>query len=44
VGLAVDGEEGARRVLDLLRAEFDLAMALCGCRTVADIGRDLIAE
>jgi 4-hydroxymandelate oxidase len=43
-GLAVDGEAGVRQVLDLLRAEFDLAMALCGCRTVAEIGRDLIAE
>jgi 4-hydroxymandelate oxidase len=43
-GLAVDGEVGVRQVLDLLRAEFDLAMALCGCRTVAEIGRDLIAD
>jgi hypothetical protein len=25
-------------------AEFDLAMALCGYRTVAEIGRDLIAD
>ena len=30
-GLACDGEAGARRVLDLLRAEIELALALCGC-------------
>ena len=41
-GLAADGEAGVREVLALLRAEFDLAMALCGCRTVADIGPDLL--
>ena len=29
-GLAVGGEAGARRVLTLLREEFDNAMALCG--------------
>ena len=41
-GLAAAGESGARRVLDLLRAEIDLAMALCGCPTVGDISRDLV--
>jgi 4-hydroxymandelate oxidase len=30
-GLAVAGEEGARRVLELLRDELELALALCGC-------------
>ena len=41
-GLAAGGENGARRVLDLLRAEIDLAMALCGCPTIDDISRDLV--
>jgi (S)-2-hydroxy-acid oxidase len=41
-GLAVEGEAGVRHVLELLRSEFDLAMALCGCRSVAEITRDLI--
>jgi 4-hydroxymandelate oxidase len=41
-GLAAGGEGGARRVLDLLRAEIDQAMALCGCPTVGDISRDLV--
>jgi len=41
-GLAVAGEEGAGQVLELLRAELELAMKLCGCRTLADITGDLI--
>ncbi len=41
-GLASGGEAGARRVLELLRAEVDLAMALCGCPTIGDISRDLV--
>ena len=42
-GLAAAGESGARRVLDILRAELDLAMALCGCTSVDEITRDLVA-
>ncbi len=41
-GLAAAGEEGAARVLELLRAEVDLAMALCGARRPADIGPNII--
>jgi 4-hydroxymandelate oxidase len=41
-GLAADGEEGAYRVMGLLKAEFDLAMALCGSRTVGEIDRSLV--
>jgi len=41
-GLAVDGEQGAKRVLDILRREFELAMRLCGCTSVEEITRDLI--
>jgi len=40
-GLAVNGEEGASAVLNLIRAEFEDAMALCGCALLADISRDL---
>ena len=42
-GLAVDGAVGAQRVLQLLKDETDLAMALAGCRTPEEITRDLIA-
>jgi isopentenyl diphosphate isomerase/L-lactate dehydrogenase-like FMN-dependent dehydrogenase len=37
-GLAVGGEAGARRVLELLRAELELALALCGCASPAELG------
>lgn len=42
-GLAVDGEPGVGRVLDLLTGELDLAMALSGSANVAAIGPGLIA-
>jgi len=42
-GLAVGGEAGVCRVLELLHTEFDQTMALCGCRNVDEITRDLIA-
>jgi len=35
-GLAVDGEEGVRDVLEMLTAELVRALTLCGCRTPAD--------
>ncbi|HEX8690215.1 MAG TPA: alpha-hydroxy acid oxidase [Solirubrobacterales bacterium] len=38
-GLAVGGEEGARRVLELLREELALALCLCGCASPADLKR-----
>ncbi len=38
-GLAVDGEEGAREVLEILKAEIRLGLALLGCRTPADVTR-----
>jgi len=41
-GLAHDGEAGVRFVLETLRRELDLAMALAGCPTLADVTRDLI--
>jgi len=41
-GLAAGGESGAARVLAILREELDLAMALAGAPTVAEITRDLV--
>lgn len=41
-GLAVDGASGARRVLEILRDEIDLALALCGCPRLADLDPDLV--
>lgn len=36
-GLAVGGEQGAQRVLELLRSELELALALCGCASPDDL-------
>ncbi len=36
-GLAVDGTDGARRVLEILLAEFDNALALAGAPTAAEL-------
>jgi 4-hydroxymandelate oxidase len=41
-GLAAGGEEGVYHSLELLRTELDLNMGLCGCRTPAEIGGDLL--
>jgi len=38
-GLAVGGEGGAGRVLELLREELELALALCGCASPAELTR-----
>ena len=41
-GLAVDGEAGARQVLEQLRLEFETAMALCGVTSVSQITRRIV--
>jgi isopentenyl diphosphate isomerase/L-lactate dehydrogenase-like FMN-dependent dehydrogenase len=41
-GLAARGEEGVAHVLELLRAELALDMALAGCPTLASVTRSLI--
>jgi isopentenyl diphosphate isomerase/L-lactate dehydrogenase-like FMN-dependent dehydrogenase len=41
-GLAVNGQEGVRHVLELLRNELALAMALAGCPSLAEIQRSLV--
>ncbi|MBS7537783.1 alpha-hydroxy acid oxidase [Ancylobacter lacus] len=41
-GLAVAGPAGVAHVLHLLRCEFEMAMVLTGCRTLADIGPQVL--
>mgnify|MGYP000020479551 CR=1 FL=1 len=41
-GLAADGARGVQRVIEILRAEFDMAMALTGRRNVAELDRSVI--
>jgi 4-hydroxymandelate oxidase len=41
-GLTLGGASGVQAVLDHLRGEIDLAMALTGCRAIGEITRDLV--
>lgn len=41
-GLTVDGQAGAERVLNILREEFDLTMALSGVVKVNDINGNYV--
>jgi isopentenyl diphosphate isomerase/L-lactate dehydrogenase-like FMN-dependent dehydrogenase len=41
-GLGAFGQAGAERVLEMLKAEFKLSLALAGCATVADISPRLV--
>jgi 4-hydroxymandelate oxidase len=43
-GLAVAGEEGVTEVLAMLRNELELAMALCGCRSIEEIDRRVLQK
>jgi 4-hydroxymandelate oxidase len=41
-GLAAAGAPGVAHVLHILRSELEVAMALTGCRTLADIGPEVL--
>ncbi|XP_015113733.1 hydroxyacid oxidase 1 [Diachasma alloeum] len=43
-GLAHAGEEGATAVLEIMRKEIREALALAGCRSLAEVTRDMIAH
>jgi isopentenyl diphosphate isomerase/L-lactate dehydrogenase-like FMN-dependent dehydrogenase len=43
-GLAVDGEKGVIRVLNILREEMEITMAKCGRPTVASIDPTVIVK
>jgi isopentenyl diphosphate isomerase/L-lactate dehydrogenase-like FMN-dependent dehydrogenase len=43
-GLAVDGEAGARQVLELLQAEILAALQLLGCTSPANVTRDRVGR
>jgi 4-hydroxymandelate oxidase len=42
-GLCVNGEEGTRQILEILRRELDEAMLLCGCSDLTQIDRTLLS-
>ncbi|XP_046392277.1 hydroxyacid oxidase 1 [Ischnura elegans] len=41
-GLAYDGEEGAKTVLEIIRHEFDFTLALTGCSSIAGIEKEMV--
>jgi isopentenyl diphosphate isomerase/L-lactate dehydrogenase-like FMN-dependent dehydrogenase len=43
-GLAVGGADGVERVLGLLREEIELALALCGCSSPAEVTREHVSR
>ncbi|MGQ0544786.1 MAG: alpha-hydroxy acid oxidase [Betaproteobacteria bacterium] len=43
-GVTAGGEAGARRALEILAEEFGRAMRLCGARSVAEIGPELVSR
>ena len=43
-GLAAGGEQGVREVISNLKTDFELTMALSGCRSVAEISRDAVTR
>lgn len=42
-GLAADGELGVKRVIGMLREEFELAMSLVGCNSVQQLDRSYLS-
>jgi isopentenyl diphosphate isomerase/L-lactate dehydrogenase-like FMN-dependent dehydrogenase len=42
-GLAVNGERGVRDVVTNLVADIDLTLGLCGCASIAELGRENLA-
>ncbi|XP_039295577.1 hydroxyacid oxidase 1 isoform X2 [Nilaparvata lugens] len=43
-GLAHSGQKGVERVIDILRNEFDTALALTGCTSVKDIRKEMVVH
>lgn len=41
-GLGAGGQDGVAKTIDILRKELDVNMALCGVKSVRDIGRDIV--
>lgn len=43
-GLATGGEEGVKHVLNILKCELDIAMALCGYTSIVEINEEVISS
>lgn len=42
--LAVGGEDAVVNLLEMIKRETEAAMAICGCETVADVGKNLVTR
>jgi len=42
-GLGAEGQAGVAKAIEILKRELDVSMALTGCRTLADIGPQILA-
>jgi L-lactate dehydrogenase (cytochrome) len=43
-GLGAGGQAGVARAIEILGKELDVTMALCGVKSIAEIGRDVLAD
>nr|XP_023025404.1 hydroxyacid oxidase 1 [Leptinotarsa decemlineata] len=43
-GLAHSGEEGVKKVMNILKTEFDIALGLSGCTKISDIKPDMVVH
>jgi L-lactate dehydrogenase (cytochrome) len=43
-GVGAGGEAGTAKAIDILRCELDASMALTGCKTIGDIGSQILAS
>mmetsp|Transcript_25721 Transcript_25721/g.53729 ORF Transcript_25721/g.53729 Transcript_25721/m.53729 type:complete len:348 (-) Transcript_25721:209-1252(-) len=42
--LAVGGENAVANLLEMMRRETEAAMAICGCESIADVGKNLVTR
>lgn len=43
-GLAHSGEEGVKKILNILKTEFEYALAISGCANISDIERSMVVH
>ena len=43
-GLGANGEAGVAKAIDILKKELDVAMALCGVKSIDEIGPHVLAD
>ena len=41
-GLGAMGQQGVNKALEIIQKELETSMALCGCRTIEELSRDIL--